>query len=93
MSNFFEICQNLGLTNLKEISIEKRGKMCLVTTESGSMLETKKTSTGEYFLKIKVVDPSTTSHCRISIFSKRFLPNLSFEKGDILHGSFYVSII
>jgi hypothetical protein len=92
MSTFLDICKSLGLINLANINSEKRGRMAVVATNDSRLREKNISKMGEFYMNFNVIDPSISSATRCSIFTKNFIQDLSFSKGDILVGKFYVCI-
>jgi hypothetical protein len=90
MSDFSQVCQNVDLINLSKIKFKKRGKMLVVAMENACMKHDSKSRTGDYYMTLNVIDPSVTFPVRCYLFSKVFINDLTFSKGDLLFGKFYV---
>jgi hypothetical protein len=92
MSHFLDTCKSLGLINLATINSEKRGRMAVVATNDSRLHEKNISKMGEFYMTFNVIDPSIRSATRCSLFTKNFIQDLSFSRGDILVGKFYVCI-
>jgi hypothetical protein len=90
MTDYNSKCQKLGYINLSMIGTQKRGKMIVLAKEDASFKEEKKSKFGDFYILFKVWDPSTEDPTQIHVFSKKYLPEFSVSKGDMLEGKFYV---
>ena len=92
MSEFLDICSTLNQINLSNIKEQKRGRMALVVTHDARLESKNIRKMGEYYMTFTVIDPTVNFATRCSLFTKNFVSDLSFFKGDIIVGKFYVYI-